>query len=151
MLVHRVLGIGGFGRVDLVTIPRLHSSEHKDNPGFFALKMISKANATACNQQEHVLCEMQVMKRLASPFCAPLYRTFRDSRYIYMLSEFLQGGELWRHLRQAPGVGLFPIPPFSPLPCCRQTKAHACMPTPTFASLCHACNSGLSPPSRYTR
>ena len=135
----KVIGIGGFGRVDLVVLenngkpieveaqkeggeesrlegidkpPTTAADASKDATAehvppsssrtqCFALKMISKRDATDSLQEKHVLCEKEVMQRLSSRFCAPLYVAFKDARYVYMLSEFLQGGELWRYLREA--------------------------------------------------
>eukprot|EP00055_Hartaetosiga_balthica_P010781 m.47134 g.47134 ORF g.47134 m.47134 type:complete len:715 (-) comp7312_c2_seq1:206-2350(-) len=88
-----ILGVGGFGQVSLV--------HHRNTSKYFALKSIAKAHIIETGQEEYVVCEKKVMRALNTPFCAPLYHTYKDSRFIYLLSEALLGGELWRHLRQA--------------------------------------------------
>ena len=53
-------------------------------------------------QQRQVVREAEVYKRVCSggghPLVAQLFGTFQDSDHLYMLMEFLQGGELYGHL-----------------------------------------------------
>ncbi|KAL2082189.1 hypothetical protein ACEWY4_022007 [Coilia grayii] len=93
------LGVGGFGRVELVT------SVHHGK--YYAVKKVSKKHIVAKRQEAHMLFEKRILQVIQSDFIVKLHAAFRDSRYIYMLMEFCQGGEIWTKLKE---VGRFDEP-----------------------------------------
>lgn len=90
------LGIGGFGRVELVKhVPADGGGEVRA----FALKCLKKRHIVDTRQEEHVFSERTIMLSCRSPFICRLYRTYRDAKYVYMLLEACMGGEVWTILR----------------------------------------------------
>ncbi|XP_034099957.1 cGMP-dependent protein kinase, isozyme 1 [Drosophila albomicans] len=87
------LGIGGFGRVELV------KAYHQGREDTFALKCLKKRHIVDTKQEDHIYSERTIMLSSNSPFICRLFRTFRDEKYVYMLLEACMGGEIWTMLR----------------------------------------------------
>ena len=67
----------------------------------YALKAMLKAEIVAHKQQNNVLNEKNIMAACNHPFVIKLYATFKDERKLYMLLEFVQGGELFAIIHTA--------------------------------------------------
>eukprot|EP00092_Neocalanus_flemingeri_P025157 GFUD01027283.1.p1 GENE.GFUD01027283.1~~GFUD01027283.1.p1 ORF type:complete len:399 (+),score=129.40 GFUD01027283.1:141-1337(+) len=87
------LGVGGFGRVDLVTI------DSREDKKSFALKTIPKSVLRDAEHRRHSIAEKEIHSILDSKFIIQLYRTFQDKEHLHMLMEICLGGELWTLLR----------------------------------------------------
>uniref|UniRef100_A0AAY4EV73 cGMP-dependent protein kinase n=1 Tax=Denticeps clupeoides TaxID=299321 RepID=A0AAY4EV73_9TELE len=86
------LGMGGFGRVELV--------KFRDEDMTFALKCIKKKHIVDTRQQEHIYSEKDILQQnVLFSVHYRLYRTYRDAKFVYMLLEVCLGGELWSVLR----------------------------------------------------
>ncbi|RKP38519.1 putative camp-dependent protein kinase catalytic subunit [Dimargaris cristalligena] len=91
------LGTGTFGRVYLC---RRHGSNE-----YYAMKVLRKADVVKLKQVEHINSERQILSQVNFPFIVNLHCTFQDQVSLYMLQEYVMGGELFTHLRKA---GRFP-------------------------------------------
>lgn len=87
LVKYRILGVGTFGKVWLVT--------HKRSGKPYALKQLSKREIIGHHQVEGVIREKNIMASLNHPFVVNLVATFQDERNLYMLIELVQGGELF--------------------------------------------------------
>jgi CRP-like cAMP-binding protein len=84
-----VLGSGTFGRVTL------EKSTVNGATKYFALKAMIKSELVAQKQQTNVMNEKNLMIECHHPFILRLFTTFKDAKRLYMLLEFIQGGELF--------------------------------------------------------
>ncbi|CED84347.1 agc pka protein kinase [Phaffia rhodozyma] len=91
--VERTLGTGSFGRVHLV------KSRH--NGRFYAVKVLGKEKVVRMKQVEHTNSEREMLVRVRHPFLVNLWGTFSDPRNLYMVMDFVAGGELFSLLRKS--------------------------------------------------
>ncbi|GAA5980293.1 hypothetical protein JCM10908_001602 [Rhodotorula pacifica] len=89
----RTLGTGSFGRVHLVR------SQH--NSRSYAIKVLSKERVIKMKQVEHTNSEREMLERVRHPFLVNLWGTFKDSKNLYMVMDFVAGGELFSLLRKS--------------------------------------------------
>eukprot|EP00731_Ephydatia_muelleri_P018041 Em0011g81a len=88
----RTLGTGSFGRVVLV--------QHKVLKTYHALKVLEKQKVVKLKQVEHTLNEKRILASISFPFLVGLDYHFKDFSYLYMVMEFVSGGEMFSHLRK---------------------------------------------------
>ncbi|KAI7855462.1 camp-dependent protein kinase 9 [Circinella umbellata] len=87
------LGTGTFGRVYL--------TRFRTTNKYYAMKVLKKSEVVRLKQVEHLLWEKQILASVRFPFVVDLFCAFQDNTNLYMLLEYVVGGELFSHLRRA--------------------------------------------------
>ncbi|KAG0171243.1 camp-dependent protein kinase catalytic subunit [Apophysomyces sp. BC1034] len=90
--LQRTLGTGSFGRV--------HLAQSKYNDRYYAVKVLKKSEIVRMKQVEHTRNERSVLMSIEHPFIVNLWATFTDCSHIYMVMDFVPGGELFSYLRR---------------------------------------------------
>lgn len=89
--IKQILGKGGYAHVQLVECPKGKQ---------YALKCINKNSVVQAGQRRHVKAEREILMEVDSKFILKLYKTFRDDKYVYLLTEVLLGGELFTLMKR---------------------------------------------------
>jgi serine/threonine protein kinase len=87
-----VIGKGSFGKVLQV--------RKKATGEIFALKILKKKQLAARNQVEHTKTERRVLQSIRHPFVVRLHGAFQTPNKLYMVMDFIGGGELFFHLKK---------------------------------------------------
>ncbi|KAH0788077.1 Pkinase-domain-containing protein [Histomonas meleagridis] len=87
----RTIGVGSFSHVELAF--------HIPSQIYCVLKIMSKERIIELNQKEHVINEVYTLRDVQHPFVVTLHGTFQDDRNVYLMQEFIAGGEVFSHLR----------------------------------------------------
>lgn len=85
-------GTGTFGRVRLV--------KHNASGEVYALKILKKSEILRLKQVDHIKSEIEVLQQIQHPFIVNLMGHFQDTDKLYMVIEYVPGGELFSHLRR---------------------------------------------------
>jgi protein kinase A len=93
-LIGDILGTGTFGRVCLATYSFQRTR-------YFALKILRKTTVVQLKQVQHIHSEKNVLMAINHPFVVNLYATFKDHDHLYMIMDYVPGGELFTVLRRS--------------------------------------------------
>eukprot|EP01067_Filipodium_phascolosomae_P007546 Filipodium_phascolosomae@DN608_c0_g1_i1.p1 len=91
--MQKTLGTGSFGRVKF--------AKYRPTGEYFAVKILKKSAIIRLKQVDHITSEKKILKSISHPFIVNLYGAFHDSRYLYLVLEYIVGGEFFTHLRKA--------------------------------------------------
>eukprot|EP00808_Paulinella_micropora_P028158 g48717.t1 len=83
---HKTIGRGAFGEVQVV--------EKKDDHDIFAMKILKKTEMLKKNQVAHIRAERDVLALADNPWVVKLHYSFQDNLNLYLVMEFLQGGDM---------------------------------------------------------
>ena len=89
----KLLGTGSFGRVLLV--------RSKINNKLYAMKILLKSFLKKSHQEEHTKTERDLMVTINCPFIVNIKYAFQDEIQLYLITEFMQGGDMFFHLHES--------------------------------------------------
>lgn len=81
-----IIGRGAFGEVRLC--------REKKSGNIYAMKKLKKSEMLSRGQVEHVRAERNLLAEVASHFIVKLYYSFQDAEYLYLIMEYLPGGDM---------------------------------------------------------
>ncbi|EEE54016.1 hypothetical protein OsJ_00676 [Oryza sativa Japonica Group] len=81
-----IIGRGAFGEVRLC--------REKTSSNIYAMKKLKKSDMVVRGQVEHVRAERNLLAEVASHCIVKLYYSFQDSEYLYLIMEYLPGGDI---------------------------------------------------------
>ena len=82
----KVIGRGAFGEVKLV--------QKTDTGHIYAMKRLKKAHMLQKNQAAHVRAERDILAQADNPWVVQLFYSFQDDLFLYLVMEFLSGGDM---------------------------------------------------------
>ena len=88
----KLLGKGNFGKVFL--------GKKNDDNCHYAIKVLKKSTIKQTNQIFHTMTEREILERIDNPFIVKLRFAFQTREKLYLVTDFIQGGELYFHLHQ---------------------------------------------------
>ncbi|PIN13219.1 NDR serine/threonine kinase [Handroanthus impetiginosus] len=81
-----IIGRGAFGEVRLC--------REKKSGNIYAMKKLKKSEMVSRGQVEHVRAERNLLAEVASHCIVKLYYSFQDAEYLYLIMEYLPGGDM---------------------------------------------------------
>jgi len=93
----KVIGKGSFGKVMQV--------RKKDDGKIYAMKVLRKEAIIARKQVAHTKAEKSILQKIQHPFIVKLNFAFQTEDKLYMILDYINGGELFFHLKKE---GKFP-------------------------------------------
>ena len=87
----KLIGKGAFGKVYMV--------KHSKTNNVYAMKVLKKIHIKTRNNIIQTKSERDIMATIKHPFIVSMKFAFQSSKKLYFVMEFLNGGELFHHLR----------------------------------------------------
>ena len=68
--------------------------QKNDTGKIYAMKVLKKVEMLRKDQLAHVRAERDILADAESPWVVELFFSFQDAQFLYLIMEFLQGGDL---------------------------------------------------------
>ncbi len=88
----KTLGKGSFGKVILV--------QHVHLKNYYAMKILQKEQLKQTNQIVHTKSEREILEKISHPFIIKLIFAFQNPKKLFIVTEYMCGGEIFYHLRK---------------------------------------------------
>ena len=72
----------------------------KDDGRIFAMKVLRKEAIIARKQVTHTQAEKSILAKIQHPFIVTLHYAFQTNEKLYMILDYVNGGELFYHLKR---------------------------------------------------
>ncbi|KAJ2459552.1 hypothetical protein GGF42_001393, partial [Coemansia sp. RSA 2424] len=86
------IGHGGFGKV--------YRAKRRQGEDYVAVKMVDKHALKDSAAEMRLATEVAIHESLSHGGLVPLFDSFEDDRFVYLVMEHCAGGDLWRYLKQ---------------------------------------------------
>ena len=90
----KLIGKGSYGNVFLV--------RYQKNNHIYAMKVLSKSLLRQQSQETNTKAERNLMVQIHSPFIVNIKYAFQNDSKLYLVQEFVQGGDLFLHIHSQP-------------------------------------------------
>lgn len=90
--IKQTVGTGSFARV--------HLAQSKTNKKYYAIKAINKKDLMSRRQVEHAQNEREILGSVSHPFIVKLWGTFQSESHVFLVMDYVPGGELFRRLHK---------------------------------------------------
>lgn len=77
----------------------MYLARHNTTDEIVAIKQMSKSTLIKHKQVAHLINEKQVSQYIRHPFITRYLGSYKNSRFLYLILEFIQGGDFYTHLR----------------------------------------------------
>ena len=101
------VGQGGFGKV--MQVRKINGGKSAGQGRIFALKAMSKKHISDCGEVNGVRTEARVLQKIRHPFIVRLHYAFQTEAKLYLVMDFINGGQIFYHLYRTCNLQLLVI------------------------------------------
>jgi serine/threonine protein kinase len=76
----------------------------KDTHAIYAMKVLRKEFLLQTNNVQYTLTERNILRNIRHPFLTSLHYAFQTAGKVYLVMDFMNGGQLLHHMRKQVGL-----------------------------------------------
>lgn len=93
--IHKIIAVGGTSQCFL--------AKHLATGNFCCVKKMMKRKLIDENQVSLIISEKKILEKIDHPLILRFYGAFQDENFLYIITEFIGGGDLWGHIHSNEG------------------------------------------------